>query len=65
MNLSLWAIRRPVPPVAAFLVLCVVGLVSFRQLPVTVMPNVDIPLITIDVAQPGSAPMELGVNRTV
>lgn len=62
--MSLWAIRRPVPPLAAFLVLCVVGLVSFRQLPVTVMPNVDIPLITIDITQSGSAPMELSNQVT-
>lgn len=59
MNLSLWAIRRPVPPLAACLVLCVVGLVAFKQLPVSVMPNVDIPLITVDVALQGAAPTEL------
>lgn len=64
MNLSVWAIHRPVPPIAAFLVLCVVGLVSFRQLPVTVMPNVDIPLITIDLSQSGAAPIELSNQVT-
>lgn len=35
MNMSTWAIRKPVPTLAMFLVLCIVGMVSFRSLPVT------------------------------
>lgn len=59
MNLSLWSIRNPVPTIALFLVLCIVGLVSFRQLPITIMPNVDFPLITVDISQRGAAATEL------
>ena len=59
MNLSTWSIRHPVPPIATFLVLCVIGLVAFQQLPVTRFPNIDIPIITVSVAQPGAAPAEL------
>lgn len=64
MNMSTWAIRRPVPPLALFLVLCVVGLVSFGRLPVTRFPNIDIPVITISVVQPGAAPSEV-VNQII
>ena len=32
MNLSTWSIRHPVPPIAIFLVLVVLGLVSFLRL---------------------------------
>jgi hydrophobe/amphiphile efflux-1 (HAE1) family protein len=59
MNMSTWAIRRPVPPLALFLVLVIVGLVSFFRLPVTQFPNIDIPIVTITVAQPGAAPSEI------
>lgn len=59
MNFSAWSIRHPVPPVALFLVLLLVGLYSFSRLPVTAMPNIDLPLVSISVAQPGAAPSEL------
>ncbi len=59
MNMSTWAIRHPVPSLALFLVLCIVGMVSFFRLPVTQFPNIDIPIITIGIAQPGAAPSEV------
>ncbi|MBB1497233.1 efflux RND transporter permease subunit [Paracoccus sp. MC1862] len=59
MNLSTWSIRHPVPPIAIFLVLLVLGLVSFMRLPVTAMPNIDLPIIQVTVGQPGAAPTEL------
>jgi hydrophobe/amphiphile efflux-1 (HAE1) family protein len=59
MNMSTWAIRNPVPSLALFLVLCIVGMVSFARLPVTQMPNIDIPIVTISVSQPGAAPSEI------
>ncbi|MBU3028685.1 efflux RND transporter permease subunit [Paracoccus marinaquae] len=59
MNLSTWSIRHPVPPIAIFLVLVVVGLFSFSRLPVTAMPNIDLPIIGVTIDQPGAAPSEL------
>ena len=59
MNFSTWSIRRPVPPIALFLVLVLVGLYSFSRLAVTAMPNIDLPLVQITVSQPGAAPSEL------
>lgn len=59
MNLSTWAIRKPVPSLALFLVLVIVGMVSFMRLPVTQFPNIDIPIVTIGIAQPGAAPSEI------
>jgi len=64
MNMSTWAIRKPVPSLALFLVLFLVGLVSFSRLPVTQFPNIDIPIITISIAQPGAAPSEI-VNQVI
>ncbi len=59
MNLSTWAIRNPVPPIALFVVLCIAGLVSFGRLPVTEMPNVDLPVVLVNVSAPGTAPSEI------
>lgn len=59
MNFSTWSIRHPVPPIALFLVLLVAGLVSFSRLPVTAMPNIDLPLVRVAISQPGAAPTEL------
>ncbi|MFV0301165.1 MAG: efflux RND transporter permease subunit [Paracoccus sp. (in: a-proteobacteria)] len=59
MNFSTWSIRQPVPAIAAFLVLLMVGLYSFGRMAVTAMPNIDLPLVSIAVSQPGAAPSEL------
>ncbi|WP_022702431.1 efflux RND transporter permease subunit [Pseudorhodobacter ferrugineus] len=59
MNMSTWAIRKPVPSLALFLVLCIVGMVGFFRLPVTQFPNIDIPIITISIGQAGAAPSEI------
>ena len=59
MNLSTWSIRHPVPPIAIFLVLMIVGMVSFMRLPVTAMPNIDLPIVSVTIGQPGAAPAEL------
>ncbi|MGB3555444.1 MAG: efflux RND transporter permease subunit [Jannaschia sp.] len=59
MNMSTWAIRKPVPSIALFLVLLLLGLVGFFRLPVTQFPNIDIPIINVSVAQAGAAPSEV------
>lgn len=59
MNMSTWAIRQPVPSLALFLVLLIVGLVGFFRLPVTQFPNIDIPIVTIGIGQAGAAPSEI------
>ncbi len=59
LNISAWAIRQPIPSVVLFLVLTILGIVSFRALPITLFPNVDIPIVTITVTQSGAAPAEL------
>ncbi len=58
-NFSAWAIRNPVPPILLFIILCLVGLMSFSRLPITQFPNIDIPLVAVTVSQQGAAPAEL------
>ena len=46
INFSAWAIRNPVPPILLFVVLCLLGAMSFMSLPVTKFPNIDIPVVS-------------------
>lgn len=64
LNVSAWSIRKPIPPLVFFVVLIVLGAVSMKTLPITQMPNIDIPIVTITVAQTGAAPSELETQVT-
>jgi hydrophobic/amphiphilic exporter-1 (mainly G- bacteria), HAE1 family len=59
VNFSAYSIRKPIPSILLFIVLCMMGIVSFMQLPVTRFPNIDVPVIAISVTQSGAAPAEL------
>ena len=58
-NVSAWSIRSPVPSVVLFLVVMILGLVSFQSLPVTRFPNIDVPVVSVTVTQSGAAPVEM------
>jgi hydrophobic/amphiphilic exporter-1 (mainly G- bacteria), HAE1 family len=59
VNFSAYSIRRPIPSILLFIVLCLLGIVSFMQLPVTRFPNIDVPVVSVTVTQSGAAPAEL------
>jgi multidrug efflux pump subunit AcrB len=59
LNVSAWAIRKPIPSIVLFIVLMVLGVFSFQSLPITRFPNIDLPIISITVTQAGAAPSEL------
>jgi multidrug efflux pump subunit AcrB len=59
LNISAWAIRQPVPSLVLFIVLLILGVLSFRTLPVERFPNIDFPLVSITVTQAGASPSEL------
>jgi multidrug efflux pump subunit AcrB len=63
-NFSAWSIRNPVPPILLFIVLMALGLMSFSKLPITRFPNIDIPLVSVTVTDPGVAPSELETQIT-
>jgi len=63
-NISAWSIRRPVPTLVLFLVLTLLGWISFTQLGIDLNPNVDIPAVSITVTQPGAGPTELETQVT-
>jgi multidrug efflux pump subunit AcrB len=64
MNFSAWAIRNPIAPILAFVLLTIVGIQSFLTLPITRFPNIDVPLVAITVVQSGAAPSEIEAQVT-
>ena len=64
MNVSAWSIRNPIPAILLFIVLVALGLMAFSGLPVTRFPNIDIPLVSVTVTDPGVAPSELKTQIT-
>jgi multidrug efflux pump subunit AcrB len=64
MNISAWAIRNPIAPILAFALLLLLGWQSFRALPITQFPTIDVPIVSITVAQSGAAPVELETQVT-
>ncbi|MBG1261812.1 efflux RND transporter permease subunit [Nostoc commune] len=58
-NISAWSIKKPVPTIVLFLILTVVGWLSFISLGIDTNPNIDVPTVSIKVTQPGAGPAEL------
>ena len=63
MSLSSSSVRRPVTTIATVLAFVLVGVVSFSRLPVALLPDVTLPVLTIRTAYPGAAAEE--VSRLV
>ena len=59
MNISSWSIKSPVPTLVLFLILTVIGWMSFQTLGIDQNPNIDIPVVSVTVSQPGTGPAEL------
>ncbi|WP_063890490.1 efflux RND transporter permease subunit [Burkholderia ubonensis] len=59
MNFLEWSVRRPLPTILLFALLCVGGALGFRALPVAELPSVDAPVIAIDASLPGATPSQL------
>ena len=62
MNVSAWSIRRPLPSIVLSIILLVLGWTSFYKLPITRLPNADLPIISVVVTQFGAAPAELSIR---
>ena len=64
MNVSAWSIRQPIASLVLFTVLVIIGIFSFRSLPITRFPNIDVPIVSVQVTQSGAAPSELETQVT-
>ncbi len=63
-HISSASIRRPIPTIVLFLVLAIGGLFSFNQLGINSNPNIDLPVVSVTVTQPGASPSELETQVT-
>ncbi|HEU4960820.1 MAG TPA: efflux RND transporter permease subunit [Sphingomonas sp.] len=63
-NISAWSIRNPVPPIVLFVALTLAGIVSFMSMDVNNDPDIDFPIVWIDIQQPGAAPAEMETQIT-
>ena len=59
MKIVSLATRRPVTVVVFFVALVIFGLVSFRELPVDLLPDLSFPTLTIRTEYPGVAPADV------
>lgn len=58
-QLSSWSIRNPIPIVLLFIVLTIGGIIGYLNLRTNNFPDVDLPVVSVTVVQPGAAPTEL------
>ena len=63
-KISSWAIRKPIFTIVLFIVLTVIGTLSFQRLPINADPSVSFPIVTVSVAQSGASPDEMEKSVT-
>src|ERR1700745_2836960 len=56
MNITTVFIKRPIMTTLVMVAILFFGLVAYKQLPVSDLPNVDFPTITVAAALPGASP---------
>ncbi|WP_353258462.1 efflux RND transporter permease subunit [Prochlorothrix hollandica] len=64
MHLSTFSVRNPVPILVGFLILLLGGWFSFGQMGIDDTPNIDVPVVSVTVTQPGAGPTELETQVT-
>jgi multidrug efflux pump subunit AcrB len=63
-NISAWSIRNPVVPIVLFVGLILAGIVSFGGMKVQNDPDIEFPIVIVNIAQPGAAPTEIETQIT-
>ncbi len=59
MFLTRLAIKRPVTTIMFYIALSILGVISWRQLPVQLLPNLTFPELSVQAAMPGASPEKL------
>ena len=59
INVSAWSIRNPIPGVLLFIMLTLIGLMSFRAMKIQNFPDIDLPTVTVTALLPGASPAQL------
>ena len=56
MFLSNFSVKKPVVTIVVLLMLMAVGLMALKKLKVNQIPDVDMPLLVVDISYPGASP---------
>ncbi len=56
MFLSNFSVKKPVVTIVILLMLMAVGLMALKKLKVNQIPDVDMPLLVVDISYPGASP---------
>jgi multidrug efflux pump subunit AcrB len=64
LNVSAWAIRQPLPSIVIMAAIVAIGFLGFQSMPITRMPNIDVPVISVVVTQFGASPTDLETQVT-
>ncbi|MGI4875975.1 MAG: efflux RND transporter permease subunit [Janthinobacterium lividum] len=63
-NISSWSIKNPTVPIVMFIVLMVLGVISFDRMAINNNPDITFPVAIVTVTQPGAAPSEMETQIT-
>ncbi len=63
-NISAWSIRNPITPLVLFAALMLMGVISFMRMEVQQQPDIEFPMVIIQISQPGAAPTEIETQIT-
>ncbi|HKJ73276.1 MAG TPA: efflux RND transporter permease subunit [Alphaproteobacteria bacterium] len=63
-NISSWAIKHPVPTIVLFILLTVAGIMGYREIRINRMPDIELPVVMVSVAESGAAPSEMETQVT-
>ncbi len=55
-------LRRPIAVVMAFLAVVLIGIATYRTLPVSLLPDIDIPQISVQISAPEKSAREIENN---
>jgi len=64
LQISAWGITHPIPVSLLFIIAVLAGLVCYFQLPIKNFPNIEFPLVAVDVTRSGAAPSDLETQVT-
>lgn len=57
MFLSNFSVKKPVVTIVILLMLMALGLLALKKLKVNQIPDVDMPLLVVDINYPGASPI--------
>jgi len=64
INVSAASIRRPLPAILGFALATLGGLLAFRDMGIADFPDIDIPIVRVQVAYAGASPGQLETEVT-